>query len=80
MALPAGMGSLDPKELSIPTGWLNMTDQDAARRLRTRVAIEIADMLDNDSAPMAGGLLPIYRWLSRIAEQDDTAQASTDAD
>ena len=44
------------------------TDQDAASRLRDRIAREIAQCIDDGNAGFVDSLMPAYRWLQAIAE------------
>ena len=48
------------------------TDADAANRLRSRLAREMAAALNADEMDKARALMPAFRWLHAIAEEDDT--------
>lgn len=69
MPLAAGMGEGHWPPKSGNSGLTIFDDRAAARRLRDRVAREIASVIDGggDGAQCAD-LTPVYRWLNAISE------------
>ena len=49
---------------------LPITDQSAALRLRSRVALELAKHMDNGDTSSSDDLLRVWRWLNAIAEPE----------
>jgi hypothetical protein len=72
MALASGMGDGHWPPKSDSAGLTFFHDRDAARRLRDRVAREIAAVIDGggDGAQCAD-LTPVYRWLNAISEESE---------
>lgn len=52
---------------SFPTQTPVFTDQEAAKRLRDRIAREIAGMCRDGNTGLIETVLPAYKWLSDLA-------------